>query len=344
MVALIGCTGLAVDMGYMEHEKTKMQTAADAAAIAGASVQAGGASVITAAADEDSSLNGFTSGSGGTTVTVNNPPLSGPNSGNSSYVEVIISQPQKTFFLTVLGYSQITVGARAVAQSQSAAGCVYALDSSAAQAVNLSNGVSISSSCGVITDSSSSVALSVIGGSKLTTTSVGVVGNYTVNNGGTIVKYSSGGTLTPSTGMLAVPDPLGSITAPTVSGCTFTGQQAYNSYVASQSPPYSGKYTISAGTYCGGISASNGISITFNPGTYILAGGGMSLQNGGGATTGTGVTFYNTTGSRAGYSGANNAYAGINIANGVTATFSAPTKMLAYFGPCCDEERITASG
>jgi hypothetical protein len=110
-----------------------------------------------------------------------------------------------------------------------------------------------------------------------------------------------------------------------VSGCTFTGQQAYNSYVASQSPPYSGKYTISAGTYCGGISASNGISITFNPGTYILAGGGMSLQNGGGATTGTGVTFYNTTGSRAGYSGANNAYAGINIANGVTATFSAPT-------------------
>ena len=82
MVALIGCTGLAVDMGYMEHEKTKMQTAADAAAIAGASVQAGGASVITAAADEDSSLNGFTSGSGGTTVTVNNPPLSGPNSGD----------------------------------------------------------------------------------------------------------------------------------------------------------------------------------------------------------------------------------------------------------------------
>ena len=42
----------------------------------------------------------------------------------------------------------------------------------------------------------------------------------------------------------------------------------------------------------------------------------------GGATSGTNLTFYNTTGSAAGYTGANNAYAGISIANGVTATFS----------------------
>ncbi|MGA2409965.1 MAG: hypothetical protein ABSG46_06185, partial [Candidatus Binataceae bacterium] len=270
------------------------------------------------------SLNGFTNGSNNTTVTVNNPPASGPNAGNSDYVEVIVSQPQSTWFLSVLGYSQLSVKARAVAESESAAGCMYALDSSATQAVNLSNGVNISSSCGVIVDSSNSTALSVVGGSKLTTTSVGIVGSYAVNNGGSIVK-TTGGTLTPVTGMIAVPDPLGSVTAPTVSGCTYTGQQTYNSYVASQNPPYSGKYVIGPGTYCGGISASNGISITFNTGTYILAGGGMSLQNGGGTTTGTNVTFYNTTGSRAGYTGSNNAYAGISIANGVTATFSAPT-------------------
>lgn len=325
VVALLGCAGLAVDMGYMEHEKTKMQTAADAAAIAGASVLAGGSSAITAAADEDASLNGFTNGTAGAAVTVNNPPLSGPNAGNSNYVEAIVSQPQNTFFLSILGYSKITVTARAVAQSESAAGCVYALDSSASQAVSLSNGVNISTSCGLIVDSSSSTALSVIGGAKLTTTSVGLVGNYVLNNGGSIVKYSSGGTLTPATGMIAVPDPLGSVTAPTVSGCTYTGQQVYNSYTASQNPPYSGKYSISAGTYCGGISASNGISITFGSGTYILAGGGMSLQNGGGSTTGSNVTFYNTTGSAAGYTGANSAYGPINIANGVTATFSAPT-------------------
>ena len=325
LVALLACAGLAVDMGYVEHQKVKMQSAADAAAIAGASVLAGGSSAITAAADEDATLNGYTNGTNSTTVTVNNPPQSGPNTGNSSYVEVIINQPQSTFFLSVLGYNQISVAARAVAESQSAAGCVYALDTSAAQAVSLSNGVNISTSCGLIVDSSSSVALSVIGGAKLTTTSVGIVGNYAVNNGGSIVNYSSGGSLKPVTGMISVPDPLASVQAPTVSGCTYTGTQTYNSYTASQNPPYSGKYTINPGTYCGGISASNGVSVTFNPGTYILAGGGMSLQNGGGTNSGTGVTFYNTTGSAAGYTGANNSYAGINIANGVVANFSAPT-------------------
>jgi hypothetical protein len=56
-----------------------------------------------------------------------------------------------------------------------------------------------------------------------------------------------------------------------------------------------------------------------------LAGGGMSLLNGGGTVTGTNVTFYLTTGAKAGYSGANSAYGGINIANGVTVNFSAPT-------------------
>ncbi|HUN56551.1 MAG TPA: pilus assembly protein TadG-related protein [Candidatus Binataceae bacterium] len=326
LVAVMGSVALAVDMGYMEHQKTKMQSAADGAAIAGASALAGGSSLITAAADEDASLNGFTNGSNGTTVTVNNPPKSGPNTGNSSYVEVIISQPQNTFFLKALKFKQITVGARAVAQVESAAGCVYALDTSASLAVNLSNGVNITSSCGVIVDSSSSSGLSVIGGAKLTTTSVGVAGSsYAMNNGGSIIKYSSGGSLTPVTGMIAVPDPLATVPEPTVGGCTYTGTQTYNSYTATQTPPYSGKYSISPGTYCGGIQASNGISITFGSGTYILAGGGMSLQNGGGTTTGTNVTFYNTTGSAAGYTGSNNAYAGINIANGVTATFSAPT-------------------
>jgi hypothetical protein len=326
LVAVMGSVALAVDMGYMEHEKTKMQSTADAAAIAGASALAGGSSLITAAANEAATLNGYTNGANSTTITVNNPPKSGPNSGNSSFVEVIISQPQKTFFLRTLGYKQITVGARAVAESQSASGCVYALDTSAALAFNLSNGVNIASSCGVIVDSSSSTGLRVIGGAKLTTTSVGVAGSgYTLNGGGSIIKYGTGTSLTPVTGMIAVPDPLASVPAPTVSGCTYTGTQVYNSYTATQNPPYSGKYSISAGTYCGGIQASNGISITFGSGTYILAGGGMSLQNGGGTTTGTNLTFYNTKGSAAGYTGANNAYAGISIANGVTATFAAPT-------------------
>lgn len=74
--------------------------------------------------------------------------------------------------------------------------------------------------------------------------------------------------------------------------------------------------TLSPGVYAGGISISNNANITFNPGTYILAGGGLSI--GGNATlSGTGVTFYNTTGP--------GGYQPISFSGNVTANLSAPT-------------------
>jgi hypothetical protein len=74
-------------------------------------------------------------------------------------------------------------------------------------------------------------------------------------------------------------------------------------------------YQLYPGTYCGGIKISNGFT-NFNAGTYVLAGGGFTT--GGGPTmTGTGITFYNTTGT--------GGYQGISLTGGATANFSAPT-------------------
>jgi hypothetical protein len=313
MVAVLGTVALAVDVGYMEHQKTRMQSAADAAALAGASALAGGSSSISAAADEDATLNGFTNGASNTTVTVNNPPKSGPNDGNSNYVEVIIAQPQNTYFLRVVGFKQLNVSARSVAESESSTGCVYSLDPSSSAAVSLSNNANISMSCGLIVDSSSSTALSISNNASLTASSVGITGNY--SNSGSIKKYGSGGSLTPTTGMIAVPDPLAAVAAPSVGACTYTGTQSYSN----NSTP-----TLNHGTYCGGISTGNNVTITFNSGTYILAGGGMSFGNNN-TISGTGVTFYNTTGSAAGYTGSNKAYAGISLGNNNSGNLSAPT-------------------
>src|SRR5260370_10519050 len=36
--------------------------------------------------------------------------------------------------------------------------------------------------------------------------------------------------------------------------------------------------TLSPGTYCGGITISSGLVATFNPGTYVLYGGGMNVS------------------------------------------------------------------
>jgi hypothetical protein len=57
-------------------------------------------------------------------------------------------------------------------------------------------------------------------------------------------------------------------------------------------------------------------NVTFQSGTYIINGGGLTF--GGGITTsGSGVMFYLT--------GTNATYGSVTVANGVTVTFSAPT-------------------
>ncbi|MGH8014014.1 MAG: pilus assembly protein TadG-related protein [Candidatus Binataceae bacterium] len=320
---MMAMMAMAIDVGYMWHVKRRMQTAADAAALAGAAMIQGGSSAVVVAADEDATLNGFTNGNDGVVLTVNYPPQSGPDSGNSDYVETILSQPQNTFFLNLLGIARVKVGARAVAYSENAPGCVYVLDHTAQKAMSLSGGVSVAASCGTVVDSSNTDALDVTGGSVLHTSAAGVAGQAQTSGGGTIVNLT-GQTLTPKNGIVPVPDPLAAVIAPTVGGCTYTGTQNLNAYLASQTPPYSGNYTISPGTYCGGIKASNGTTITLNPGTYILAGGGLSVETGG-TFNGSGVTFYDTTGAAAGYGGASSGYGPITFTGGTVANLSAPT-------------------
>ncbi len=75
-------------------------------------------------------------------------------------------------------------------------------------------------------------------------------------------------------------------------------------------------YTVSPGVYCGGINITGVTNVTFNAGTYILAGGGLTI-NGTTTMTGAGVTFYDTTGT--------GGYVGINFYGSYTVTLSAPT-------------------
>ncbi|MGH7839046.1 MAG: pilus assembly protein TadG-related protein, partial [Candidatus Binataceae bacterium] len=91
MAGLLGLTALTTDVGMLWTTRRHMQTAADAAAVAASRALSKGASLATAA-DAVATLDGFTNGSSGVTVTVNNPPLSGSYAGNSSYVETIVQQ------------------------------------------------------------------------------------------------------------------------------------------------------------------------------------------------------------------------------------------------------------
>src|SRR5258708_6616062 len=98
LVILTAFAGLAVDVGQFWSARRQMQTAADAAAIAGASALRFSRSP-SAAADAVTATNGFTDGTNNVIVTVNNPPASGPYHLNPNYVEVIVIQPHPTSFL-----------------------------------------------------------------------------------------------------------------------------------------------------------------------------------------------------------------------------------------------------
>jgi Flp pilus assembly protein TadG len=290
LVAILGILGLATDIGYLRYTKRQLQTAADAAAMAGAAELAYGD--VTSAAQADSAANGFTNGTNGATVTVNNPPLSGQHVGNSSYVEAIVSKITPTFFAKAFGVKTVTLQARAVADLGSGNNCIFALDPAASGALSVDALASISSQCGIVVESTSSSALSCSLLSAISATSIGVVGG---------VK-SSFCSLSPNpvTGITTpIPnDPLAYLAKPAVGSCTFTSQQNYTS---ANSPP-AHPSTLNPGIYCGGIQIQPGASVVFNPGVYILTSGGgkggLTVDIGTNVTTNTsispyGVMFYN---------------------------------------------------
>jgi Flp pilus assembly protein TadG len=317
MVVLMMMAGLGVDVGYLKYQKQQMQKAADAGALAGATalINYGGSvgqTQVIKAGRSDAAANGFANGQSGINVTVNNPPKTNgdPFQGNPAYVEVIVSQVRPTFFMRLAGYNSINVSSRAVATAVgSGSGCMYSLDPTDATTFQLQAGAQISSNCGILVGSSSGTALS-IAGTVNTTASIGVVGDCTGTDCQTLISQNE---LTQ--GIAPFTDPLANVPPPTVPGCTFATTQ----YVTGL------HNVLNQGGYCGGIVILTSGTVQFNPGTYFLEGGGMTVIGSPTFITGpangstNGVTFYNT-------SGAGGSYLPINMQNGTpSGSLVAPT-------------------
>jgi hypothetical protein len=243
-----------------------------------------------------------------------------------------------TFLAVIAGRTSSTVAAVATAGviSSPAGDCVYVLDPTGNLALNASNGSSVQSECGYWINSSGATALSVTGGASLkalNSTSIYLVGGFTNANGGSITPGTTHSS--PAT------DPFATRSVPYqpsvtgghsysctygANGCTHTSTATLGCDHGTVGGPaftqstYVATLTMNPGVYCGGISLGNIGAVTFNPGVYILNGGGMNLGGSGGISggvTGTNVSFFDT--------GTNASYAGITIANGVNPTLSAPT-------------------
>jgi hypothetical protein len=284
LVALIALVGLANDIGYAWRIRLKMQSVADAAAMAGAdALFMGGGVSPNSAAQALATQNGFTNGSttsinsNPVSVTVNNPPVSGPNSGNANAVEVIVTQAQPTYFLAVAGFSSLNVSARAVAAVVSSNNCIYSLNPSASGAVTMASNTDINSSCGMMINSSSSSALIGNSGATISAPALGIVGN----------KSWSGGSLpsNTTTGVAAITDPLAyEPTPPTSGSCTTLAAVPTNT-----------TYGLAAGYYCGLTVNSNSTVNLTSSGTYSFDGNVTLASNT--SLNGTGVTLYFKSGS-----------------------------------------------
>jgi hypothetical protein len=293
LTVLLLAAGLGLDMGYLRYQKRRQQSAADSAAIAGASEIKYGD--VTQAAQTDAASNGFTDGSNNVTVTVNNPPASGPHTGVAGYVEVLVTKIHPTFFAKAVGFSTVTVTARAVAYAQAnGSGCMYALDPIGIDTLMVGNN-QITAQCGIIIDSNSANAVDMVGVNTIHAAYTGIVGGDALVGSNTF--YPS-----PVTHIVAPPDPLlyldnskpsistpcsGGATYPSITGnglmVTITpGSSCYNvSIIGSNntvilSPGSYGNVTIAgsnntvtlgAGQY-GNVSITGTGTLTLNPGQY----------------------------------------------------------------------------
>ncbi len=270
MTILLGFSALAADVGMMYRTKRILQTAADAAAVAGALVINYGG--VSSAAQTAASQNNVTNGVNGATVTVNNPPSLGPHAGNSSYVEVIVSQVVPTVFMRVFNVKSLTVSARAVAYNGgSSYGCLYTMNPTASMAIQLQGAFLLNApNCGVIDNSNAANALYFVGSAgSLVAGSVGVVGGVS----GQVGDSSP----TPVTGIVPVSDPLGYIVPPNPASlsCTSPPQGNLTGTIGPAAP---------GGTVCysGSVTINNA---TLNPGTYVFTGASSSTVTLGNVTS-----------------------------------------------------------
>jgi Flp pilus assembly protein TadG len=299
MVVLCGFAGMGIDMGYLRYMKRQMQAATDSAALAGTAEL--GYGDVTSAADADAATNGFTNGVKGTSITVHNPPTSGPHQGNASYVEVLIAQRQPTFFMKLLGVKSTMVSTRAVAYSGISGGCIYALNPDQSSAFTVNGNSDLTAQCGILDNSNNSTAALVTdGGGCLAAKFIGVVGAFK-NNSSCLT------TPTPVSGIAGFTDPLAYLQPPTVGPCDYQNVSISG-----------GTQTLQHGVYCGGISISGGSTdVTFSQGTYIINGGGMNIS-GGANVHASGVTFYITAPSAS-------SFKGVSITGGTNSQLIAPS-------------------
>ena len=134
---LIGGMGLGAEVGYWYVTQRKLQHAADASAYAAVvRLKSGdGQTKLEAAGLFIAQQSGFRSSIG--TMALHHPPTSGPNAGDSTMVEVVLTEALPRYFTGLFKDGSVQIRARSVAKNNELNVCVLALSPNANNAVQV---------------------------------------------------------------------------------------------------------------------------------------------------------------------------------------------------------------
>lgn len=259
---LFAVMGLVFDGGRLYFEKTRMQGAADAGALAANwEQQRRNLGLVDSAGKDATELNAFEHGVSGVDVQVT-------PAGDDRSVAVVITQSFPSTFMRIVGWTSSDVSARAVASLVAFGdGCVIGLERSAGvDSIRAAGGGAISSSCGIISNSDIRTA----GGGILTGAWIGAAGDAT----------GGGYNPLPEENLPPVLDPLAHIPEPNFAGWP---EGVKNTTTNTYECPggqcvFNAQIRVTGGTW------------TFEPGIYALM-SGLSVT--GGDITGSELMFYN---------------------------------------------------
>lgn len=254
--------GIGIDFSRASSARADMQTAVDAAVLAGAK---DGTSSWPTVAD-----NTFT-GAVGTGVTVTAKSFSVDADGNykGSATGSLPTSFAGLFSIDALSFQVTATAVKPVVSNKV---CILLLSTSATPGLLLNSGATLNApDCQVDVKSTGNPAATFNAGTTFNTKKTCIAGSQVLDNGG------SHATLTKS--CTTASDPFaGTLPVPSTS-CTSSGSN-YNGGVVTMTP----------GVYCSGINFNGTTTLTLQPGVYVIKSGNWNFN--GGSITGTGVTIY----------------------------------------------------
>ncbi|MFO1089747.1 MAG: pilus assembly protein TadG-related protein [Hyphomicrobiales bacterium] len=281
---LMAGMGFATETSFWYFKQRKLQLATDGAAYAGGIDRRAGAALATVKSTAlTMALKAGYDGAG--TLSVNLPPLTGPNAGNTDSVEVLVDEQLPRYFTAFFTAAPVWMHSRAVARFKTASSaCVLALSASASKAAYFSGASNLNlTGCSVMANSMASDAVSVQGSAKLATPCVYAAGGV-VSTSGLSLTDSDCKQRGPQANQAPAADPFQALAAPTqpTGACKSTTGA-----------------TLQPGRYCSGMDIKS--NVTLKPGLYYL--NGDFQVNANAKITGTGVTIFLAGGAKVNING-----------------------------------------